>query len=151
MEREKLDLTQEDGYKALKAHVVEKAQLARARYGPDFDEAALLRLFEDRDLVRYPTELVVDSGPLQEGEFAIALAVEGDGPRSYRIYVHPHFAQRPEDWPALVGYHLPTVNYADLVTHEEAELFGATMLGMEVEAYYERVCGLADELPGRPA
>ena len=149
MEREKLDLTQEDGYKALKAHVVEKAQLARQRYGPDLDEAALRALLEDRDLVCYPTELVLDSDPLQEGEFAIALPAEGDGPRSYRIHVHEHFARRPQDWPALVAYHLPTVNYADLVTHEEAELFGATLLGMEVEAYYELVCALADELPTR--
>jgi hypothetical protein len=28
----------------------------------------------------------------------------------------------------------------------EAELFGATLLGMEVEGYYQRLCELADLL-----
>ena len=148
MKREKLELTQEDGYRALQGHIVDKAKLARERYGPSFDAAALRRLLEDRDIVRHPTELVFDAAPLRAGEFAIADMIEDSSPRAYRLVVHPHFEERAEDWAALVAYHIPSINYVDLVTHEEAELFGATLLGTEVEAYYQRICALADELPG---
>jgi hypothetical protein len=39
------------------------------------------------------------------------------------------------------------VNYGEIVSHEEAELFGATLLGMDVEEYYRALCDLADGVP----
>ena len=41
----------------------------------------------------------------------------------------------------------PGINYGDIATHEEAELFGATLLGLDQEHYYATLCKLADSLP----
>ena len=61
--------------------------------------------------------------------------------------VHPHFEGRSEDLPLLLAYHVVAINYLDVATRAEAELFGATLLGMRVDEYHGRVCELADELP----
>ncbi|MFT7486981.1 MAG: hypothetical protein ACI9F9_002839 [Candidatus Paceibacteria bacterium] len=146
MQRENLDLTQEDGYRALRGHIQDKAQLARERHGSDLARGDLSGLLEDRDIVRHPTALVWDSSQLRSGEFGIAKKVEVDGARSYVLILHEHFTGRGEELAMVAAYHIPTINYVDLVTHEEAELFGATLFGLEVDEYYARVCQLADEL-----
>ena len=76
------------------------------------------------------------------------------GPRradGFRLCLHPHFAPQRENWALLAAYHLPTINYGDLAGPEHAELFGATLLGLEVEAYYKALCELADSIPRPPA
>lgn len=151
MKREKLDLTEKDGYDALKAHVQERAWTARQRHGPAFDEAAMRSLLADPEVVRFPTELVFDDAGLMPGEFAWPRP-KGERPTDgYQLVVHPYFAGRWEVLPLLIAYQVPAINYLDVATHEEAELFGATLLGMDVDAYYERVCRLADSVPGAPA
>lgn len=150
MKREPLNLTEEDGYDALRGHVIERALMGRERYGPTIDEGALLRLIQDRDVIRFPTHLRYDDDLLMDGEFAWARPL-GDRPKDgYEIVVASMFRDRPDDLVAIVAYHLVRVNYLDVATHVEAELFGAALLGIEVDDYYERLCALADELP-RPA
>jgi hypothetical protein len=58
--------------------------------------------------------------------------------------VHPHYEHHTDVLPLLITYHLVSVNYGDIATHEEAELYGATLLGLPVEEYYRRLCELAD-------
>jgi hypothetical protein len=100
--------------------------------------------------VRFPTALAFDAARLQPGEFAWA-APRGERPaQGFTLFVHPHFEQRPEALPALIAYHVPSINYLDVVTGREAELFGAALLGLEIDDYYQRICALADEL-GAPA
>jgi hypothetical protein len=142
--------TAEEGRAALRDHLVGKARVARERYGPAIDARAVRRLLADAELVRYATEVVFDAGPLRPGEFAVPERSSGDGPRTYRLVVHPWFRDRPEVLPYLVAYHVPTINYGELATHEEAELFGATLLGLDVDAYYERLCTLVDGMPSSP-
>lgn len=142
------ELTEEDGYEALRAHVVEKALAARRRHGPSIDAEAIRRLLQDPEVVRFPTELVFGSSALLPGEFACPLPKgehPGDG---FTLVVHELFANQPEALPYLVAYHIPAINYLDVVTNREAELFGAALLGLEVDEYYRRVCALADQLPG---
>jgi hypothetical protein len=38
------------------------------------------------------------------------------------------------------------INYGSIVETPEAELYGATLLGLEVEAYYQALCELADAM-----
>jgi hypothetical protein len=148
---ERLRLTEEEGYEALRAHVVDRALAARAKYGPVIGANAITRLLADPEVVRFPTTLVFDSSPLLAGEFACALA-RGAHPRDgFTLAVHPVFASDPDALPYLVAYHVPTINYLDVVTNREAELFGAALLGLEVEEYYRRVCALADRLGGAVA
>ncbi len=106
-------------------------------------------MLDDREVVRYPTGLRFDAEPLQAGEFAFAQPLGEHPADGYCLFVHPCFENRREVWPLLTAYHIPVINYGDsVVTHEEAELFGATLLGMEIDAYYQALCELTDSIPG---
>ncbi|MCA9003044.1 MAG: hypothetical protein KDB61_14055 [Planctomycetes bacterium] len=144
--REPLHLTEQDGYEALRGHLLERALQAKVRYPSPWDETALRQLLADPEVVRFPTALVFDDRNLIPGEFAHA---EPRGERAadgFLLAVHPHFQDRWPDLAYLVAYHIPSINYLDVATHREAELFGAALLGLEIEAYYQKVCQLADEL-----
>ena len=96
------------------------------------------------------TRLEFDAEPLHNGEFAWARP-EGDHPRDgFTMVVHPQFEQRQGDLPLLVAYHIASINYVDVVTHRECELYGAALLGRPVDDYYQRLCAMADELPHAP-
>ncbi len=146
MQREQLNLTEGDGYEALKGHVYDKAKAARERYGNPPTLTKFREMLKDGDIVRHSTDLVFDSSALLDGEPAIAIMNEGASPRSFRLVVHERYEGRDADVVTLAAYHIPSINYLDIVTHEEAELFGAALSGLGVEAYYDRVCELADEL-----
>ncbi len=141
-------LTENDGYEALREHVLERALAARAAHGPDFDRVALEGLLADPKVMRFPTRLTFAAEGLLDGEFAWARALGAQPQDGYEIVVHPQFENRPEALPALVAYHIVSVNYLDVATAAEAELYGAALLGLEIDDYYGKVCALADELPG---
>ena len=61
----------------------------------------------------------------------------------------PRIQKKLDDVPALVLYHLVTVNYGDFATFHEAEVFAAEALGMEQEDYYKLLCRLADQVSKR--
>jgi len=144
----KQKLTEADGRKALHEHVVETATAARRTYGDDLTgDGRLLELLEDRQVVRYPTELCFDGGPLRPGEFAHAQPLGERPADGFRLYVHPCFENRKDILPRLVVYHIVRINYGEIASHEDAELFGATLLGLDVEEYYRSLCDLADSLP----
>jgi len=139
-------LREADGREALREHAARRAHEARTAYGSLIDEAAIMRMLADRAVVRYPTTIRFDAAPLQPGEFAYA-EPQGDGPSlAYCVNVHPKFADRRDLLPMLIAYHIVRINYGDIATHEEAEIFGATLLGLDVNAYYDRLCLLADEI-----
>lgn len=138
--------TAEEAMQALRGHVVELAHKARARHGPVFDRAALDALLADGDCVRFGARIVFDASRLLPGEFAHAER-RGEGPgEGFDLVVHPRFEGRDADLPLLVAYHIVSINYLDVAAHEEAELYGAALLGLDVEDYYQRVCALADEV-----
>jgi hypothetical protein len=137
-------LTLEDGQEALRTHVVDCAVTIRELYGPAVTPEALQKILADDRCVRFPTRIVFDDEPLGEGMFAVARPVGDES--SWEVIVHPAFEDRPIYLPALVLYHLVTVNYGEFASYEDAEVFGATVLGMDQEAYYQLLCRLADEL-----
>lgn len=138
-----------EGRIALQDHIVDRARDARLRHGPAIDSASIMRVLNDRRVVRYPTGVRFDAGPLEPGEFAWAMPLGERASDGFCLFVHPHFEHRPETWAMLLAYHIPSISYGDIATSEEAELFGATLLGMEIEAYYQALCALCDELvPG---
>ncbi len=139
-------LTEEDGRKALLDHVIDRALLARDRHGAVIDESAIRAMLEDREVVRYPVTIVFDAAALEPGEFAWAEQAGERPSDGFRLHVHPRYAGRADALPLLVAYHLVRVNYGEIATREEAEVFGATLLGMEVNDYYAAICRLADEL-----
>lgn len=136
---------EQQGREALTAHAAECAAAARTRHGR-FDLITFGNLLEDRRAVRHPTRLCFDAGLLAPGEFARAVPL-GPQPRDgFQLCIHPRFEQRPEDAVLLAAYHLVSINYGSAATREQAEVFGAALLGLEVEEYYNHVCRLADEL-----
>ncbi len=139
-------LTEQDGRRALRDHLLERAAMARERHGPVIDDAAILRVLNDRDIVRYPMGVRFDSNSLEPGEFAFAQAL-GDHPREgYCLFVHPVFEKRRDLWPLLISYYIPPVNYGDIADAEDCECFGAALLGLDQEDYYGMLCQAADSV-----
>jgi hypothetical protein len=143
-----IQLTAQDARQSLNAHVAAKGAEIRAKYGPTIGWRELLRILEDREVVRYPCEIVFDSAPLQPGEFAHPMA-RGKRPEDgFVICVHPSFITQMERVPHLVLYQLVLVNYGEFASAEDAETFGAAALGLARDDYYQALCGLADQVGG---
>jgi len=133
---------------ALHEHLVDKATSARLRHGLLIDADAILRILNDRETVRYPVEIAFDADPLEPGEFAYPQPLGEHPADGFRLCLHPWFEPTPEVWPLLIAYHIPTINYGEIGGPAEAELFGATLLGIDREEYYNALCELADSIPG---
>lgn len=141
--------TVDDFKESLNGHVATKGAEIREKYGPHIGWNELLRVLEDRSLVRYPCAIVFDAAPLQEGEFAHPVA-NGERPEAgFNICIHPFFATQLARVPYLVLYQLVLVNYGDFASSDDAEIFGANALGISKEDYYNALCEMADEI-GKP-
>ena len=146
MKRPKLELTEADGQAALQDHLREKAAEARARYGPQLEASGMRELLADPTVVRFKTRLAFDAGPLRPGEFGWARPL-GETPHSgFELVLHPELEGSP-DWPLCAAYHLVSINYLDVATSAEAEVFGAALFGLDVDTFYARLCSIADSLP----
>lgn len=140
--------TGDDGRRSLNAHAAAKGADIREKYGPHIGWNELLRILEDRTCVRYPCEIVFDAKPLEPGEFARPVP-KGELPENgFTLHVHPCFLTQLERVPYLVLYQLVLVNYGAFATADDAEVFGATALGLSKDDYYRAVCELADQVPG---
>ena len=140
-------LTENDARIALKDHLGEKAMNTRLTRGMYIDAEAIVEMLDDRSFVRYPVGVRFDAEPLEPGEFAMPVPL-GDHPsKGFCLFIHPCFEQQPDAWPLLIAYHVPSINYGEIVSHDDAEHFGATLLGLEADIYYEALCELADSLP----
>jgi hypothetical protein len=139
-------LTAADASQSLHAHAAAKGEEIRAKYGPHIGWTELLQILSDRAFVRYPCEVCFDSAPLLEDEIAHP-SPQGERPEhGFIIHVHPYFAIRLPDAVALVVYQLVLVNYGEFASADDAEIFGAAVLGMSQNDYYRKICELADEL-----
>lgn len=144
-------LTIEDARQSLSGHVAAKGEEIRAKYGPAIGWRQLLQILEDRAFVRYPCSIKFDAGALLDGEFAHAVP-KGEHPEDgFTLCVHPYYATQLERVPYLVLYQLVLVNYGEFASADDAEIFGASVLGLSKEEYYRIVCGLADEIAGSEA
>jgi hypothetical protein len=139
-------LTVDDFQQSLNGHVAAKGDEIHEKYGPDIGWNDLLKILEDRSVVRYPCEILFDSAPLQQGEFAHPVC---NGPRpedGFKIYVHPFFSLQLSHVPHMVLYQLVLVNYGEFASADDAETFGSHALGTSKENYYKTLCDLADQL-----
>ncbi len=138
-------LTADDARQALSGHVANKGDELREKYGR-VGWHELLRVLEDREFVRYPCEIRFDAEPLLAGEFAHPQP-KGERPEEgFTLFVHPFFATQLSVVPLLALYQLVLVNYGEFASSHDAETFGAHALGLPLEEYYLRLCGLADQV-----
>lgn len=143
-------LTLDDAQRSLTDHVATKGEVIRATYGAKIGLAELQAILADRNITRYPVSLVFDASQLQPGEFACPIP-NGEKPEDgFRMCVHPLFASRPAELPLLVLYQLVAVNYGAFASADDAETFGAAAFGITRDAYYQRLCALADLVAAEP-
>ena len=139
-------LTEEDARGSLENHILVKTKEARQKYGESIGTDEVLAMLSDAEVVRYKTRLVFDSDALNKGEFAFAQAIGAHPSEGFILHVHPALEKSPEDLPLAIAYHMVVINYGDIAGSNEAELFGANLLGLEVDTYYDRLCAIADRL-----
>jgi hypothetical protein len=142
----------EDARVSLAAHVAEKGEEIRRKFGPSIGWSQLERIVGDRECVRYPCEIAFDAGPLEPGECAYPEPL-GERPEDgFRLCVHPHFSTDPARVPLLALYQVVSINYGAFASPGDAEVFGAAALGIPREEYYAALCAMADEIStGDPA
>jgi hypothetical protein len=64
--------------------------------------------------------------------------------------VHPFFKAQLSRVPPLALYQLVLVNYGEFASPDDAETFGASVLGLSKDEYYRMLCELTDECCSRP-
>ncbi|MCG7984143.1 MAG: hypothetical protein JAY90_15505 [Candidatus Thiodiazotropha lotti] len=133
-------------HSAVSLHAREKAEEIRGRYDRVIDYQTVLKMLEDRKSVRYPVELRFVSEGIEPGMFARTEPVSENPEDGYTIMLHNSFENRHDDLPMLILYQLVLVNYGDLATANDAEIFGATMLGLDRDTYYKNVAALVDDI-----
>lgn len=139
-------LTAGDARETLSAHVAAKGLEIREKYGPEIGWDQLQQILSDRACVRYPCKVVFDSSQLLAGEFAHPVANGSHPAEGFTLYVHPIFLRQREQVSFLVLYQLVLVNYGEFAAPEDAEIFGAAVLGLPREEYYDLVCEMADHV-----
>jgi len=139
--------TEEDGKQALLDHVTRKAFEAREKVGGQVTRDAMLKLLDDRTVVRYPLGVRFDAQPLQDGEFACLESLGGHPSDGFCLFIHPMFEPVDDLIPFLIAYYIPSVNYGEVASHVEAEVFGSTLVGVDREEYYKILCSVADSVP----
>jgi hypothetical protein len=140
--------TAEGARQSLSAHVAARGAEIRGKYGPRVGWPELQRILADRDCVRYPCELVFDAGPLMPGEAAHP-EQKGERPEDgFTLFVHPYFSVNPDRVPAIALYQIVVVNYGIFASPDDAETFGAAVLGISRDEYYAQLCELTDEIAG---
>jgi len=141
-------LTADDARQSLNGHVAAKGAEIFDKYGPEIGSKELQQILQDHSCVRYPCELVFDSGPLLPGEFAHPMPKGNKPEDGFTMCVHPFFMTQLERVPHLVFYQLVLVNYGQFASADDAETFGAAALGLSKDDYYAIICELFDQIGG---
>ena len=153
--------TQQELRESMNLHLRQKAQEIIDKYGSAITLSVLQDILQDRKFVRYPVNIIFDSTRIEAGLFIkTEMTVSDQGhqadedseyvkpvERSYDFIVHEYFEGQPDKLLPLILYHLPTVNYGDIATYEDAEVFASALMKMEQDDYYQLVCDLADAIP----
>ena len=138
---EPIDFSEEHARQVLRDHITMIAKRSVEKYGPATTIEVVELVLADRDIIRRDTSWRFDNSLLEPGEHAMAVA-QGE---TYVIAVHESFQKKLEYLPIIIAYHLATVNYGEHVVElEEAELFGASLLGIDVDEFYEKICQIFD-------
>ena len=139
-------LTPADARQSLNAHVAAKGAEIRLKFGPQIGWDQLQRICEDRSCVRYPCEIVFDESNLGPGELAHPDPKGARPEDGFSMAIRPAFRTDLEGAVGPILYQLVLVNYGAFASPEDAEAFGAAVLGIEEEEFYQSLCRLADKV-----
>ncbi|MBI5155543.1 hypothetical protein HZA57_09930 [Candidatus Poribacteria bacterium] len=133
-----------EGERTLMLHLLDSALAARARFG-ELTYANLTNLLEDTNLVRFPVRLVFEYGEMAFHQFAQPEPDYRNPGGGLILYLRPALAERADLVPFAVAYMIPVINYGeDLIRDEHCLAYGAALFGLSEDAYYERICEVAD-------
>src|SRR5512137_1941191 len=125
------------GQQSLREHLVAQAVVAHQKYGP-LTADKLDALLRDPDCLRHPVRLVFEFGEMALHQFAQPdidwRNTEQDG---RVLYVRPLLQARPDLLPLAVAYMIPLINYGGIIADEHCLSYGAALLGMMEDEYYQ--------------
>ncbi len=132
-----------EGEDSLAAHLLERANYARQKYG-GLSPANFGTFLADKECVRYPTRLLFEFGEMGMHQFAQPESDPRDPDKAIVLYIRPPLAQRPELVASAIAYMTPAINYGEVITDEHCLIYGAILQGMTEEEFYQHICQLAD-------
>jgi len=132
------------GQQSLRDHLVAQAVVAHQKHGP-LTAGKLGAVLHDPDCLRYPVRIVFEFGEMAMHQFAQPdidwRNTEQDG---RVLYVRPSLRERPDLLPLAVVYMIPFINYGEVITDDHCLAYGATLLGILADDYYQRLCALSE-------
>jgi hypothetical protein len=131
---------------ALCEHARYAAQRARKRLGGPLTADNLQLFLADRECIRYPTTIVYDRSGLEPHQFAQPLYIASKEGLGCELHVDPKLKQMADRLYLVVAYMAAVINYAEAATPDLAEMAGALLTGMHQEAFYEKICEIADSI-----
>jgi hypothetical protein len=147
------------GQQSLRDHLIAQAIVAHQKHGP-LTADKLDALLHDPACLRHPVRLVFEFGEMAMHQFAQPDMDWRNPEQDGRVlYVRPLLRDRRDLLPLAVAYMIPLINYGDIITDDHCLAYGATLLGMMEDDYYQQLCELAAFLgvetrpatPARPA
>jgi hypothetical protein len=138
------------GQQSLREHLVAQAIVAHQKHGP-LTADKLDALLHDPDCLRHPVRLVFEFGEMAMHQFAQPDVDWRNTEQDGRVlYLRPLLRKRPDLLPLAVAYMIPVINYGDIVSDEHCLLYGAVLMGMLTDEFYDAVCRLADLVGAEP-
>jgi hypothetical protein len=134
------------GQKSLREHLLAQAVVAHQKHGP-LNADKLDALLHDPDCLRHPVRLVFEFGEMAMHQFAQPDIDWRNTDQDGRVlYVRPLLKERPDLLPLAVAYMIPLINYGDIISDDHCLAYGATLLGLMEDEYYQELCRLSDFL-----
>lgn len=134
------------GQQSLREHLEAQAIVAHQKHAP-LTADKLDAFLHDPECLRHPVRLVFEFGEMAMHQFAQPdidwRNTEQDG---RVLYLRPRLRDRPDLLPLAVAYMIPLINYGDIITDEHCLRYGATLLALTEDEYYQKLCALADWL-----
>lgn len=132
------------GQDSLRDHILAQAVVAHQKHGP-LTFAKLESLLTDPECVRHPTRLVFEFGEMAMHQFGQPdVDWRNTGPDGRVLYLRPLLRDQPDLVVLAVAYLIPLINYGEIITDEHCLRYGAALLGLMEDEYYQQICALSD-------
>jgi hypothetical protein len=138
------------GQQSLREHLLAQAEVARAKHSP-VTAARLESLLHDPECLRHRVRIVFEFGEMAMHQLAQPAVDWQDPEQDGRVlYVRPGLREHLDDLPLVVAYMIPLINYVEIMSDDHCLLYGAALLGLREDDYYQQLCALADSLGAEP-
>jgi len=132
------------GHDSLKTRLKEQGEAARLKHGV-LSPGNLETILTDPDCLRYPTRLVLEFGEMGMHQFAQPdLDLRDETGQGRVLYLRPILGKRPDLLALAVSYMIPVINYGEMVRDDHCQIYGAAIMNMDPDIYFQAICELAD-------